>query len=51
MLEELDEKLTSDLLVYNLLFQNERKTRENTEETLLRLLEETCMRLESSVFS
>ena len=51
MLEELDEKLTSDLLVYNLLFQNERKTRENTEETLLRLLEETCMRIESSVFS
>ncbi len=51
MLEELDEKLTSDLLVYNILFQNERKTRENTEETLLRLLEETCMRIESSVFS
>ena len=51
MIEELDEKLTSDLLVYNILFQNERKTRENTEETLLRLLEETCMRIESSAFN
>ena len=51
MLEELDEKLSSDLLVYFYLFQVERKTRENTEETLLRLLEETCMRIESSVFS
>ena len=51
MLEELDEKLTSDLLVKNILLKIERKTRENTEETLLRLLEETCMRIESSVFS
>ncbi len=51
MLEELDEKLSSDLLVIFYLFQVERKTRENTEETLLRLLEETCMRIESSVFS
>ena len=41
MLEELDEKLTSDLLVKNILLKIERKTRENTEETLLRLLEET----------
>jgi hypothetical protein len=44
MLEELDEKLTSDLNI-------EKKTRENTEETLLRLLEETCMRIESSAFN
>jgi len=44
MLEDLDEKLTSDLTI-------ERKTRENTEETLLRLLEETCMRIESSAFN
>jgi len=51
MLEELDEKLTSDLLVKIFLLKIERKTRENTEETLLRLLEETCMRIESSVFS
>ena len=33
------------------LFKVERKTRENTEETLLRLLEETCMRIETSVFN
>ena len=51
MLEELDEKLSSDLIVFLKIFQVEKKTRENTEETLLRLLEETCMRIESSVFS
>jgi hypothetical protein len=44
MLDDMHERLVQELV-------NERNERENTEEILLKLLEETCQRVESSLRS
>ena len=42
MIEDMHGKITQEI-------QNERKERENTEEGLLKLLEETCSRVETGL--